>query len=162
MIAPLALEGQGGNWRLSLVGDWSLRSLARIEAQLEALPGALSGLLVCDWSRADNPGIGSVWSLLARLAGTGAAHLEVRHTGAPPHFLELLQKLAAQRTAARAEPRPPHSGPQGPLGEIGRWAVFQGIQMRGVVDFFGRIVSVVREMFSRPRAASVVIGAPHL
>src|ERR1700728_915357 len=101
MTAPLVLHGEGEDWHLSLIGDWSLAAMAQIEAQLEGLPGSLSGTLTCDWSAAEAPGIGPVWALLMRLADLGAQHLEVRHQGDPPHFFQLLQKLDADRHALR-------------------------------------------------------------
>jgi hypothetical protein len=45
--------------------------------------------MVCDWSRAERPGLGPVWALLARLSDLGADQLAVRHEGNPPHTLDL-------------------------------------------------------------------------
>jgi phospholipid/cholesterol/gamma-HCH transport system permease protein len=151
-MTVLNLEGEGDDWRLHLNGDWSLGQVARIEAQLKALPGDLHGRLVCDWSQSESPGIGPAWALLMRLAGFGSGTLEVRHTGDPPHFLDLLQKLqAARRAASPVSPRlKPNS--EGFVGQLGRWSVLQGRHARGVVDFFGRIVNVLGQAFSRPQA----------
>src|ERR1700716_856674 len=139
-MTVLKLEREGDDWRLHLSGDWSLTARVQIEAQLRALPGGLQGTLVCDWSRAEAPGIGPVWALLMRLAEVGTQRLDVRHTGDPPHFLDLLLKLKAERNGARAarEPVPQfeHS-----VGAVGRWAVLQGAEARGVIGFFGRIVT---------------------
>ena len=88
----LALQRDGGEWRLYLSGDWSLASMAHIERELESLEGPISGTLICDWSQAKNPGIGPVWALLRRLTELGSAHLEIRHEGAP-HLVALLEKL---------------------------------------------------------------------
>jgi phospholipid/cholesterol/gamma-HCH transport system permease protein len=150
-MTVLNIEGEGDDWRLHLNGDWSLGSVSRIEAQLEALPGELHGRLECDWSRSESPGIGPAWALLMRLADLGFGRLEVRHTGDPPHFLDLLRKLQASRHAA---PDRPHLKPnsEGIVGELGRWSVLQGRHARGVVEFFGRIVTVLGQAFSRPRA----------
>ena len=100
MTAPLALERQSDGWRLRLSGDWSLTALPSIEAQLQNLP-ALDGTLVCDWTQAQAPAISPAWALLRRLAETcgGLPALDVRHTGNPPHFLDLLQKLHVDRHA---------------------------------------------------------------
>jgi phospholipid/cholesterol/gamma-HCH transport system permease protein len=151
MTEPLALEGEGDDWRLHLYGDWSLAAMAPIEARLKHLPGGLHGILVCDWSHAEAPGIGPVWVLLMRLAELSRQQLEVRHTGGPPHFLEFLQKQKAQWHAARALPVAAPSLERS-VGELGRWAVRQGIEVRAVVGFFGRIVTVLGQAFSRPRA----------
>ena len=148
-MTVLNLEGEGDDWRLHLNGDWSLGQVARIEAQLKALPGDLHGRLVCDWSRSESPGIGPAWALLMRLARFGSGTLEVRHTGDPPHFLDLLQRLQANRHAAAARPEP---ASEGIVGQLGRWSVLQGRHARGVVDFFGRIVNVLGQAFSRPQA----------
>ena len=56
MTAPLALEGEGSNWRLALHGDWRLAQLAGIQDQLKALPATLTGTLICDWRGAEAPG----------------------------------------------------------------------------------------------------------
>ena len=151
MTAPLVLEGEGEDWRLHLNGDWSLAALAPIEAQLKHLPGELDGTLVCDWSRADSPGIGPVWVLLMRLAEVGRQRLDIRHTGNPPHYLEFLQKQRADWHAARAVPDTAPSLERS-VGELGRWVVLQGTEARAVVEFFGRLVTVLGQAFSRPRA----------
>src|ERR1700755_2831090 len=92
MTSLLTLEPRDGGWRLSLSGDWSLAGLPAIEAQLKSLPQTLHGNLECDWTEVRTPGISPAWALLRRLA-EATASLEVRQTGNPPHFLELLQKL---------------------------------------------------------------------
>jgi len=151
MTAPLALEGEGDDWRLHLSGDWSLAAMAPIEAQLRDLPRGLQGTLICDWTRAESPGIGPTWVLLMRLADLGTQHLDIHHTGDPPHYLPLLQKLKAQWHAARAAPEDSQSLERS-VGILGRWAVLQGIEARAVVGFFGRIATVFGQAFSRPRA----------
>src|SRR5580698_5548843 len=105
-MTGLELEREGDDWRLHPNGDWSLEAMAQIEVQLRALPGGLRGTLVCDWSRAESPGIGPAWALLMRLSGVGAEHLDIRHVGDPPHYLQLLEKLRAERHAARTAPQP--------------------------------------------------------
>jgi phospholipid/cholesterol/gamma-HCH transport system permease protein len=160
-MTALALEGEGGDWHLRLQGDWSLTALAQIEQQLERLPGDLHGTLICDWSRAERPGIGPVWLLLTRLAEFGAARLDIRHTGDPPHFLDLLQKLKADWHSARNAPRPSPSL-EGSVANLGRWAVLQGAEARNVIDFFGRIVTVLRQAFFRPRALRVSSLTRHI
>lgn len=147
----LALEGKGDHWRLHLNGDWSLTAMVQIETQLKSLPAALRGTLVCDWSLAEHPGIGAVWALLGRLADFGAEGLDIRHSGNPPHCLQFLQKLKTERGAApAAAPLEPRLGRF--VGKLGRWAVLQGSEARAVIGFFGRIVTVLSEVFSRPRA----------
>jgi phospholipid/cholesterol/gamma-HCH transport system permease protein len=160
-MTVLALEGEGEDWHLRFEGDWSLAAMAQIEEQLDRLPGDLHGTLICDWSRAEATGIGPVWVLLLRLAELGAQRLNVQHTGNPPHFLDLLQKLEAERHAARNSPQP---GPsiEGTVGELGRWAVLQGNEARGVIAFFGRIVTVLGQAFTRPRALRPSSLARHI
>jgi len=160
-INVLALEGAGTDWRLHLNGDWSLAAIAHIEPQLEDLPATLRGTLVCDWSRAQSPGIGPAWALLMRLAECGDPHLQVSHTGDPPHFLELLQRLKAERHAAALVPA------EAPILErsvesLGRWAVRQGTEAGGVIEFFGRIVSVLGQSLARPRALRISSLARHI
>jgi phospholipid/cholesterol/gamma-HCH transport system permease protein len=151
MNVPLALEGAGGDWRLSLSGDWSLAAMAQIEDRLKALPAALEGTLQCDWSQTEAPAIGPTWALLTRLADLGIQNLEVRHVGSPPHHLQLLQKLKAEQAALAGAAQP---GPRadGIVAKLGRWAVLQGAEVRGVVDFFGRIVTVIGEAFTHVKA----------
>ena len=162
MTAPLALERQGNGWRLLLSGDWSLTAMPSIEAQLQNLP-ALDGTLVCDWTQAHVPGISPAWALLRRLAETcgDLPALDVRHTGNPPHFLELLQKLHVDRHAAYSvEAAPPVL--ERLVGKVGRWAVLQGRHGRGVIVFLGRISTVIGEAFSRPRALRISSLARHI
>jgi phospholipid/cholesterol/gamma-HCH transport system permease protein len=151
-MAVLALEGAGDDWRLRLNGDWSLRAMPQIESQLEVLPDTLRGTLVCDWSHAETPGIGPAWTLLVRLAVFGLEQLEIRHVGDPPHYLELLQRLMAERHAARGAVPAPQPSLERSVGNLGRWAVLQGTEARAVLGFFGRILTVLGQAFSRPRA----------
>jgi phospholipid/cholesterol/gamma-HCH transport system permease protein len=95
-----------------------------------------------------------------RLAGAGSQRLNVRHTGGPPHYLDLLQKLEAERKATRSAP-----GTEPclePVSKVGRWAVLQGIEARAVIGFFGRIVTVLGAAFSRPRALRPSSLARHI
>src|SRR5580704_9676662 len=160
-MTVLELEGAAEDWHLHLSGDWSLAAMAQVEAQLKSLPDTLSGSLVCDWSQTEAPGIGPAWALLMRLTGQGSLHLNIRHTGNPPHFLELLQKLHADRHASRAAH---HQGPsvEGSVGQLGRWAVLQGSEARAVLGFFGRIMTVLREAFSRPQALRLSSLSRHI
>jgi phospholipid/cholesterol/gamma-HCH transport system permease protein len=149
----LSLEGEGEDWRLLLNGDWSLTATAAVEEELQALPENLHGSLSCDWSRAEAVGIGPVWMLLARLGAAGPDRLQVRHVGNPPHTLQLLQRLQADRHALCAPPpAPAPSDIEEVVGNLGRWVILQGTEGRAVIGFLGRISSVVREIFSRPRA----------
>jgi phospholipid/cholesterol/gamma-HCH transport system permease protein len=165
-MTALTLEGEAGEWRLRLHGDWSLAGLAQIDAQLADLSGGLHGTLDCDWSQAESPAMGTAWGLLmrlgelARLDGSGSPPLDIRHSGNPPHFLQLLQKLAAQRGTAPAVAQAPSTA--GPVGELGRWSVLQGRLARSALEFFGRIVRVMGEAISRPRALRPSSLARHI
>jgi phospholipid/cholesterol/gamma-HCH transport system permease protein len=157
----LTLKREGDDWRLSLSGDWSLGGMAQINRELNALTGPVSGSLVCDWSHAERPGIGPVWALLARLSDLGAPNLRVRHEGNPPHTLEFLQKLKHQSHVGTGT----HShGPilEVEIGKLGRWTVLQGTEARDVLGFFGRMVAVLGQAFSRPRALRLPSLARHI
>jgi phospholipid/cholesterol/gamma-HCH transport system permease protein len=158
----LALQREGEDWRLFLNGDWSLGGMAQIDAELSALPGPTSGTLICDWSHALHPGIGPVWALLGRLADLGGAQLHVRHEGGPPHTLQLLEKLTLERQAILSAPPDPATPLPSALGKLGRWAVLQGDEARGVLGFFGRIATVFGQAFSRPRALRIPSLARHV
>jgi phospholipid/cholesterol/gamma-HCH transport system permease protein len=160
-MTVLLLEGAGEDWQLSLNGDWSLAAMTQVEMQLNGLPGTLRGTLVCDWSRAEAPGLGPVWALLGRLAGLGQGQLRIRHTGEPPHYLELLQRLKAEEPALQATPAP-ETGLEASVGKLGRWAVLQGNEAEAAIGFFGRIVTVLREALSRPRALRPSSLARHI
>jgi phospholipid/cholesterol/gamma-HCH transport system permease protein len=161
MTAPLSLSRSGDGWRLSLSGDWSLTAMPNIDVQLKTLP-ALQGSLICDWTHAQAPGISPAWALLRRLAeaGGGPRQLDVRHTGNPPHFLDLLQKLHVDRSAAYGQAPTPTL--ERLVGKLGRWAVLQGWHGRGVIVFLGRIAMVIREAFSRPRALRISSLTRHI
>src|SRR5271156_6114804 len=150
-MTGLTLQGTGADWQLHLNGDWSLTAMAPIETQLSALPDTVRGTLVCDWSRAERPGIGPAWALLVRLSGFGSPPLEIRPVGDPPPFPEFLQKPRAERQAARPAAQPEPSLERS-VGELGRWAVHQGNEARAVIGFFGRMVRVCEGVFSRPQA----------
>jgi len=157
-MTALTLQGEAGGWRLHLQGDWSLAALAQIEAQLAGLPGDMHGTLDCDWSQAQDPAMGTAWGLLMRLGEVG--RLEIRHSGNPPHFLQLLQKLEADRRAPPAIAAAPST--VGLIGTLGRWSVLQGRHGQAVLEFFGRLVMVIREAFSRPRALRPSSLARHI
>jgi phospholipid/cholesterol/gamma-HCH transport system permease protein len=162
-MTALTLEGEAGAWRLHLQGDWSLAALAQIEAQLGELPGELHGTLDCDWSQAQDPAMGTAWGLLMRLGEvghSGAPPLQVQHRGNPPHFLQLLQKLDADRRAPPAVSAAPSTA--GLIGNLGRWSVLQSRHAQAVLEFFGRLVIVIREAFSRPRALRPSSLARHI
>jgi phospholipid/cholesterol/gamma-HCH transport system permease protein len=153
-----ALQREGDDWRLSLKGDWSLASLGRIEQDLAALPQSTGGALICDWSQARAPGLGAVWALLERLLALGFTPARIRHEGSPPLSLELLARLKLQADtapaagAAATRDRPPAAQRRGLLDQVGRWAVLQGREGRGVLEFLGRNTLVFREALVRPRA----------
>jgi phospholipid/cholesterol/gamma-HCH transport system permease protein len=157
MTVPLALERSGDGWRLLLSGDWSLSAMPCIEAQLNGLPDPLHGVVVCDWTHAQAPGIGPAWALLRRL---GVAPSEIRHTGNPPQFLELLQKLHVDRREAYSRVVPPTL--ERLVARLGRWAVLQAAHARGVIIFLGRIATVIGEAFSRPRALRISSLTRHI
>jgi phospholipid/cholesterol/gamma-HCH transport system permease protein len=158
----LALQREGEDWRLCLNGDWSLGGMAQIDRELRALPGPASGTLICDWSHAERPGIGPVWALLGRLADLGGSQLRVRHEGGPPHTLQLLEKLTLERHAAFSAPPDAALPLPSALGKLGRWAVLQGEEARGVLGFSGRIAAVLGQSFSRPRALRIPSLARHV
>jgi phospholipid/cholesterol/gamma-HCH transport system permease protein len=155
-MTALALERRGNDWRLQLRGDWSLAAMASVDSELQTLSTPIDGALVCDWADAQSPGIGPVWALLTHLADLNAGGFPVTHTDAP-HTLEFLQKLRIERHAMHAERADPSY--EEPLshviGKLGRWTFLQGIEARGAVNFFGRIVSVLGEAFARPAAFRV-------
>ena len=160
MTVPLALEPAGMGWQLELRGDWSLAAMPQIEAQLETFPTTLRGPMLCDWSHAEAPGIAPAWALLRRLSHAGLPAAEISHSGGPPHFLELLQKLELDLLTS--------SGPQvaplelEPIARLGRWSVLQGRHARGVLEFLGRIAAVIGQAFGRPRALRISSLARHI
>jgi phospholipid/cholesterol/gamma-HCH transport system permease protein len=149
----VTLQRDGEGWRIDLRGDWSLEALPRIDVELEALPAAMSGTLVCDWARVEHPGIAPVWALLTRLSELGSEReLAVRHEGNPPHTVQLLQKLQRELCTAhgrRALAMPTH---EGSVEKLGRWTVLQGTEAGHLLGFFGRIAAVFGQIFSHPRA----------
>ena len=157
-MSALALEQRGNEWWLALRGDWSLAGMAQIDAELHGMKTPLQGVLVCDWTQAQTPGIGPVWALLTRVTelsraapgeDAAAGSLTVRHVAEPP-TLEFLRKLKVERHALQAAWAPPTL--EEAVGSLGRWTLDQGTEVRNVVDFFGRIVAVLADTLRRPRA----------
>ena len=161
-MEALALQRDGEDWRLNLSGDWSLAGLAQIDADLKTLSGPISGKVVCDWSRAEHPGLGPVWALLARLTDLGADQLAVRHEGNPPHTVDLLRKLQSELCTARGKRTVAVPAHEGAIGKLGRWTVLQGTEAGRVLAFFGRIATVIGESFSRPRVLRLPSIARHI
>lgn len=157
-MSALTLERQDGGWRLALCGNWSLSAMPKIETELRRLP-LLSGEVTCDWSAADEPGLGTAWLLLTRLMHVMPEGHQIRHVAAPS-MLAFLQQLDLQRRSR--EPTPASPAGAGLLGRIGRWTYTQGIEVRTVLDFFGRTLAVVGEMFGRPRAIRASSVARHM
>ena len=123
--------------------------MAAVEDELNALTTVFDGDVVCDWSAAAAPGIGPAWALLHRLAELNPSGQTITHTGAP-YLLDFLRKLHDERhplDGMRTDP-----ATDGVLGALGRWTLTQGIEARGAVGFFGRIVMVLREACTRPGA----------
>ncbi len=149
--ASLSLHENGADWQLRLHGNWSLAAAPLIEARLSDLPAAPGGSVTCDWSDAENPGIGSAWMLLSRLIDIGVAPAQITHVGSAPHYLALLQRLGTERQAARTS-RASAPTLQGVVGGLGFWAVVQGKNVRRVVAYFGRIAAVLGQTFTRPAA----------
>jgi phospholipid/cholesterol/gamma-HCH transport system permease protein len=147
----LALYRDGADWRLELRGDWSLGNLERIEVELKALAGPLAGHLTCDWSQALNPGIGTVWALLTRLAYLGGSQLTVRQEGHPPQTVELLHKLNLELCTARGKRTVAVRAHEGAVGALGRWTVLQATEAGRLLEFFGRIAAVLGSTFSHVR-----------
>jgi phospholipid/cholesterol/gamma-HCH transport system permease protein len=163
----LTLQQEGGVWRLSLGGDWSLAKIGQIERELDALPGPMRGTLICDWSRAERPGMAPVWLLLARLSALGAgdspaAALQLRHEGGPPPTVAMLRKLMLDQQAARAAHSAAPPAVSGAIAGLGRWVMGEGSHARAAVGFFGRIAAVLGSMFSRPRALRAPSIARHI
>ena len=158
-MTGLALEQAAPGWRLQLSGCWSLAAIEKVEHELRALPAAFDGAVACDWSRAEAPGIGPAWTLLHELAERNPGGHAITHTGAP-HLLEFLQTLHDGRHPLDG-PRP-DPATEGVLGALGRWTLTQGIEARGAVGFFGRIVMVLREAFTRPGALRVPSLVRHI
>jgi phospholipid/cholesterol/gamma-HCH transport system permease protein len=161
-MEALALQRDGEDWRLNLSGDWSLAGLAQIDAGLKALTGPLSGTMVCDWSRAEHPGLGPVWALLARLSDLGADQLTVRHEGNPPHTVDLLRKLQSELCTARGKRTVAVPAHEGAIGKLGRWTVLQGTEAARVLAFFGRIAAVIGESFPHPRVLRLSSISRHI
>jgi phospholipid/cholesterol/gamma-HCH transport system permease protein len=161
MTVPLALEPAGLGWQLKLRGDWSLAAMPQIEAQLQSLPTTLRGPVLCDWSHAEAPGIAPAWALLRRLSDAGLPAAEISHSGGPPNFLALLLKLELDGHAVGGE-RGPRLTLRGMIGKLGRWSVLQGRHARGVVDFLGRIATVISQAFRRPQAMRISSLVRHI
>lgn len=151
----LALHRDGESWRLELRGDWSLEALPLIDRELQALPSAMSGTLVSDWSRVEHAGLGSVWALLTRLSEVGGDQLAIRHEGNPPHIVAMLHKLQLELCAAHGKPAIALPASEGAIAQLGRWTVLQGTEAGRLLAFLGRITAVLAQSFSRVRVLRI-------
>jgi phospholipid/cholesterol/gamma-HCH transport system permease protein len=158
----LALHRDGEAWRLELGGDWSLAAMPHIEAALETLAAPMTGTVICDWSRAERPGIGPVWALLTRLAEIGGDQLAVEHRGNAPHTVDLLRKLQLEICTAHGRRAVAVPIEEGAVAKLGRWTVLQGTEARRLLGFFGRIASVLSESLPHPRTLRVSSIARHV
>jgi hypothetical protein len=164
VTVPLTLEGDGGNWRLVLNGDWTLAAIGRHPRSAQDLAATLEGTLTCDWSGAQAPGIACTWALLTRLAELNRGGLAIRHSGDPPHFLEFLQRLQAEQAAAPGTGAQPHPRNFAELlAEVGHWAMRQGWGRARR----GRVLRPHRcrfraDVFPAAGAAHLVAGPPYL
>ena len=145
---------------MHLQGDWSLESMAAIAGELSRLPQDLRGTLVCDWTDAASPGIAPVWSVVSRLAAYSSA-LDVRHI-APPHTIDFLQQLKVDRHALHEATSHALPSIETLVGKLGRSAVEQARHLESLLDFFGRIATVIGQMFTRPRALRPSSLARHI
>ncbi|HEX4241827.1 MAG TPA: ABC transporter permease [Steroidobacteraceae bacterium] len=159
-MTVLELRAEDGGMRLCLAGDWSAAALGGVDARLRDLPGHIAGPLVCDWSHAASPGIGPAWMLLKALERR-APQIRPTHTGDPPHFLNLLERLESPGEAAAVGPAS-HPTLEGSVGRVGRWAVDQGAEVRAVIGFFGRLIAVLGAAFRRPRALRIASVTRHV
>jgi len=145
----LALERESDGWHVQLRGDWSLPAMARIVQELRSLDVALDAPVTCDWTNAGTPGIAPAWALLRRIGELNPRGFPVTHVG-EPDVLAFLARLAAERGGGRAAQ--PGPAPHGAIDALGRWTLEQVDEARGAVGFFGAIVKVLGEIFSRLRA----------
>src|SRR5258708_1324491 len=123
--------------------------MGAVEDELNSLPTVIDGPVGCDWSGAEAAGIGPAWRLLHELAERNPGCHAITPTGAP-YLLDFLQSLHDERHPLDG-PRP-EPGTEGAVSALGRWTLTQGIEARGAVGFYGRIVMVLREAFTRPGA----------
>ena len=136
--------------------------MAQIEAQLDGLPDPLQGALVCDWSRAEAPGIGPVWALLMRLDGTRQPALGRAARGQSARTLCRCCR-SSRRIGTRRGPPPTSPACSARSGNLGRWAVLQGT--RGACR--ARLLRPHRQRssaqaLSRPRALRLSSLARHI
>ena len=151
--ATIEISHGNGAHRIDVVGHWTLDAIPALDAQIAALPGSVSGVLDCDWSRAREVDLGAAWVLIERLQTRGAT--QIRHTGNPPELLALLESLQEQRKGEPSTSETTPSALQRSVVSVGRWSVLQVEKAREAVEFFGRIFTVLGSALRRPRALRV-------
>lgn len=155
----LTATRQAGTRILVAGGDWTLPSLARLDAELRAVAVAEPGLTAArldlsDLTRLDT---GGAWLLVRterRLAALGIAPTLV---GPSPRHAELLR--LARATASEPLPAMPKAG--GPLSlaeQVGRATVALGREAALLLAFFGRIcITLVRTLAQPWRLRGVAL-----
>lgn len=133
---------------LALRGDWTVDTIAGLEAQLRALserlkPGAVVD--VSDLGRMDVAGAYLVDRTFRESAAGESERIAVR--GQHEHALGL---LAAARKASNEPPAAP-APPRGVLERIGRVMAGIGEEIIGTIGFFGETLVVLGRLIVNPR-----------
>ena len=170
------LQRQSDHLELSLLGEWRAATLARIEADLAALPLAGAGNVQVRAAGASFD-LSGAWLLRDFLAGARARGVSAEIAGPIPPALTLVQ-----RTLAGDHPAPgldetaqtPWLDPAAAVEGIGRRAVRAWRQLGSPLEFIGRVavalgrvgprarhwrpISVVRHVFDTGVAAIPIVA----
>jgi phospholipid/cholesterol/gamma-HCH transport system permease protein len=137
---------RGGAVAVRCVGAWTVRDLAPLEKQLEALAWP-EGELVVDGSALSALDTSGAWLLRRTIRNLERGGRKVAVQGLRSEFTALLQLIASREVAAQAPPAPA----PGLLARLGQraWADARG--MTGYLSFVGESFTVLARSLAQPR-----------
>lgn len=145
--APFAIDVAPG--RLGLAGKLRLAEAPELWRDLrQATAGMRRGELAIDLEAVETIDGGVMSLLVALRADLAARGVEAEITGTPARFEPLVELYGANAPPTKHRRRKPESA----IAQVGRATVAVGEELRGVVSFFGEMVSAAVGLVRHPRS----------
>jgi phospholipid/cholesterol/gamma-HCH transport system permease protein len=150
---------------LALIGEWSVREVAVLEAALGAVDVSAGPRLEIDTDRITRLDLSGAWVLRAFLRRAQRAGAEVAFRGSPPDQLRLVDETLGEAAAnAAADSAPPPEGEPGEraLVAIGRYAVRSWHGALQGLAFVGRTCLTLAATVTSPHRLRPISIARHV